>query len=341
MSTILHDFFYEGKYPTHYTRLVNDYIGDCIDGLQNISYLFDIEELYNSTIDLLIEYHELNKNNEDKRRKLDFLNDRKDSINEEIDILNKADCDCVANVLAGNNRNINSYRLVSFHKRLKMETLESINRNLERADTSIRRNNRRMEHVRSSLKKLYGEIIKIYDFDALDKMFINVDQKELKGINRRLFRRVKDHDAADYITAETYKTLLDELDYLIDVYKEVEILSFDELTDEKVEELKKSKLKMNEIKEMIELKRDIIEHVFFIELSQRDKKHRDNKKTIPSKAIIDYATMYLVSSKKDESNVITERTAEHIMDVIDSTNPKEEEKKFAKRLYKPLLNKMV
>ena len=343
MSTILHDYFYESKYPTHYTILVNDYLRQNIGGFQYISYLYDLEDLYNKIIDLLIEYYSLTMDNDHQQSCINYLNDKVSKIKDDILTLNNADAKCVETILnSPNNSYMGDYKLIAFQKRMKMETLGSIDKNLVKAEDAINQNNRRMQSIKSTLLKYYNELINTYDFDFLEKMEIDINKVDIDSLARKINIGINDRDESEYIAVETYKAVIDEIDYLIDAFKELSVLSFKELTADKAKELQLSIDKMRNQKNMIDLKRDLIEHIYFIGLSQRDKapKFRNKRKSLSAKVMLDYASMYLTSYNKEEYQDLTTISAGHIIDTVDNTSPKGIEKQFAWRLYTPYMSKM-
>ena len=325
MSTMLHDYFYQSEYATRYTTIVNDFLTEKVNGFGHISYLFDLEDLYNKIMDNMLEYCRLVNKNKENKREIYFLNTRKARLEKEVEEISKSKASSKK-----------EYRVLYIHKGLKMESLNRIEDDINKTEDDTFSNNRRMEYIKEVLLNYYNELISTYDSNALDDIMVDINNYNKELLTVRFNRCINNRPEAEYLSSETFRLFEEELNYLVNIFKELPILSFHELTDKKLEELEHSKMKMNEVREMIDLKRDLLEHIFLLAVSDRksDIGSKNTRMATSSKVMVDYTNMYLDSYNQDRLGELTTSVTSHIIDAVDSTCPTKEERGYARRLYK-------
>ena len=334
MATLLDNFFYERETETAYTRSVNLFLRDNVTGYEYITYLYDLEDLYTKIVDLLLDYASTEEKKESSLKNIEYLERRKESTIKEIEQLRHSNLGYTPSLVGMGN---DKFRLKNSlcGIKLKYDTLDNLNRSIFKEDLLHSSSLRKIDVIKSILLRKYTELINTYDFNMLDKMVIGTSSDDVKLLSVLFKRRNNDHKESDYLADETYKLFLEELDYLIDIYKLTESLSFSELTKEKIQELRQNRMRMKNIKEVIELKRDVLEHLYFIAVSQKDISpiFRSQRKTYGSKAIMNYADIYLDAYKKNELKELDHQTTEFMIEGVSSERLTSEEKGYAKRLF--------
>ena len=336
MATLLDNFFYERDTQTSYTDNVNNFLRNNVTGFEHITYLYDLEDLYNKTLDLLLEYVSTEEAKESAEKSIEYLENRKIKIKEEIEQLRNGNLG-YAPPAVSLRMNTSKCSSAAFGINLKYNTLDKVESNILNEDIKYNSCNRRLEVLRERLFKKYEELVSTYDFTFLDKIVIGTTSLDVPVLSV-LFRKANNNfKESEYLAEETYKLFLEELEYLIDIYRLTETLSFEELTKDKVKELKENRMKMKNVKEVLEIKRDVLEHIYFITLSQRDTEpvFRSKRKYNASKAIMNYASIYLEAHSKDELKNFDIQTTGLIVEGISSERLSTEEFKYAKRLFKP------
>ena len=161
----------------------------------------------------------------------------------------------------------------------------------------------------SLLLSLYGNINvdNLHDFskESIDELATNLE----KSIGKN----------AQVIVNELYNLILSELLFYTDVYNDLIVFSFDELTDEKLEQLDSLSKKYKHIRDIIDLKYEILRS-FFID-SYKEKLNPKKDCLIAYKTILYYANYYLEEAYSNGIEEFKENDVDYIMDRIDNTSP--------------------
>ena len=116
---------------------------------------------------------------------------------------------------------------------------------------------------------MYDALIELYDRlnallakKSLNKSGITLNYDDVEYLRAELAVHIKDKAAVDYLSDSIYMTIVDELDYLIEIYKSLDILSTNELTPQTVIMFRNELKRAECIKEALEIKKELLEIMY-------------------------------------------------------------------------------
>ena len=198
-----------------------------------------------------------------------------------------------------------------------------------------------IEECRKQLSDSYDLLIQLYDNIKIDSGKNSNDNKRI--INIHDFTNESKYELyevlektvcknAPYILNELNNLIMNELVFYTDLFEDLKVFSFEELTDEKLEQLNVLSKKYKQTREIIDLKYDTLKSFFIDSYNTR----HDSKANInaPYKKVLYFINEYLDDASSKGINEYDIDYVSEVIDRIDNTSPQGRSKVVANRLAK-------
>ena len=290
MGTILSDFFYQSKYQDRFDRTVNNYIFNNVGNLEIVSDLLYIEEYFSGIVSNLIDFIQLRNKSEGRVHRINHLVKQQERLEEEIKVLNSTD-ESITNSVITSSLIDGLFGIVADGKKERVNAYLSNREKINDLKVDKAVDDHRLGVTSDKIIKLYEKINVVYTKLQAADVRIKISYLDLFILKATLSEYINDEDAVNYIANEIYSTIIDELDYLLEVFRAVRMISGDVITPEDLIKLKNKKLVLDNIKEVLVIKKELIAASFY--KMYKGKTPKNITRIDEERNLIDSASQYL------------------------------------------------
>lgn len=262
MGTIINDFFYRDKYETHFDRAVNRYIEENITGLKQISDLSLIEEYFTGLLDFLLDFDKYNRRVSYGKIRLVDLEKEESKLVKEIKTLNEAD-EGATNKLLDKGCPKRVVNLLAHTKNEKINRIYDINEDKISTRQEIEAEEFKLDAMRDIIIALYEKLNEVYSSMTLNGLRIGICYVDLDKLKEEFAKEIGDKETVDYLANQVYETIINEIDYLIEAFKTIYKINGDNLTEDNVRDLREDKKRLDNIKKVLRIKKELLADCYF------------------------------------------------------------------------------